>query len=161
MVTKFEKIENEDLLKNHRFSEIMRSIPDSLEELIEKDLIKINIHLQIYNNEEIINRNITLQYGENIPVKDIINDSVNNFNSLFEGEKKSIFLKPGFGYQLTEYNNNINFLNVLNKNIRTIDKYKKLKYIKSRDFILLYDEKDIMFNFERRQHLCYNFCNVI
>ena len=67
MSTKFEEpIENENLLKSKRVSEIMRTIPDSIDELIEKDLIKINIHIQINNNGEIIERNITLQYGENI-----------------------------------------------------------------------------------------------
>jgi hypothetical protein len=64
MSTKFEEpIENENLLKSKRVSEIMRTIPDSIDELIEKDLIKINIHIQINNNGEIIERNITLQYG--------------------------------------------------------------------------------------------------
>ena len=163
MSTKIEDpIENENLLKSKRVSEIMRTIPDSIDELIEKDLIKINIHIQINNNGEIIERNITLQYGENIPVKDIINDSVANFNSLFEIEKKPIFLKEGgFGYKLIEYDNNIIYNeNILNINSKILDKRQKLKNIECRDFILLYDNKDIMFNFERRQKLCYNFCYI-
>ena len=99
---------------------------------------------------------------ENIPVKDIINDSVANFNSLFEIEKKPIFLKEGgFGYKLIEYDNNIIYNeNILNINSKILDKRQKLKNIECRDFILLYDNKDIMFNFERRQKLCYNFCYI-
>ena len=160
MTSKFEEIENENLLQSARISEIMKTIPDNIDEL-ENDLIKINIHLQINNNGELIERIITLQYGENIHVKDIINDSVANFNSLFEIEKKSIFLKEGgFGYKLIEYDNNYIFNeNTLNNN-KILDKRQKLKQIESRDFILLYDSKDIMFNFERRQKLCYNYCHI-
>jgi len=160
MTSKFEEIENENLLQSARISEIMKTIPDNIDDL-ENDLIKINIHLQINNNGELIERIITLQYGENIHVKDIINDSVANFNSLFEIEKKSIFLKEGgFGYKLIEYDNNYIFNeNTLNNN-KILDKRQKLKQIESRDFILLYDSKDIMFNFERRQKLCYNYCHI-
>ena len=160
MTSKFEEIENENLLQSARISEIMKTIPDNIDEL-ENDLIKINIHLQINNNGELIERIITLQYGENIHVKDIINDSVANFNSLFEIEKKSIFLKEGgFGYKLIEYDNNYIYNeNTLNNN-KILDKRQKLKQIESRDFILLYDSKDIMFNFERRQKLCYNYCHI-
>jgi len=158
MSSNLEEIENENLLQSARISEIMKTIPDNIDEL-EKDLKKINIHLHINNNGEIIERIITLQYGENIHVKDIINDSVSNFNSLFELEKKPIFLKEGgFGYKLIEYNNNNIYNEITINNNKILDKRQKLKHIESRDFILLYDRKDIMFNFERRQKFCYNFC---
>jgi len=158
MSSNLEEIENENLLQSARISEIMKTIPDNIDEL-EKDLKKINIHLHINNNGEIIERIITLQYGENTHVKDIINDSVSNFNSLFELEKKPIFLKEGgFGYKLIEYNNNNIYNEITINNNKILDKRQKLKHIESRDFILLYDRKDIMFNFERRQKFCYNFC---
>ena len=122
----------------------------------EEGLIQISVYLNIEYDEKVINENLNLNVRNNIYVREVIKDIIDNFNSSFEERQIKIKLKPeGLGYELVEYESQDN------KSKKALSKNLKLCDLNIKNFRLKYDPQDIMINFQKKNYLfgCFT-CSV-
>ena len=114
----------------------------------EEGLIQISVYLNIEYDEKVINENLNLNVRNNIYVREVIKDIIDNFNSSFEERQIKIKLKPeGLGYELIEYESQDN------KSKKPFSKNLKLCDLNVKNFKLKYDPQDIMINFQKKSNL--------
>ena len=114
----------------------------------EEGLIQISVYLNIEYDEKVINENLNLNVRNNIYVREVIKDIIDNFNSSFEERQIKIKLKPeGLGYELVEYESQDN------KSKKALSKNLKLCDLNIKNFRLKYDPQDIMINFQKKNFL--------
>ena len=114
----------------------------------EEGLIQISVYLNIEYDEKVINENLNLNVRNNIYVREVIKDIIDNFNSSFEERQIKIKLKPeGLGYELVEYESQDN------KSKKALSKNLKLCDLNIKSFKLKYDPQDIMINFQKKSNL--------
>ncbi len=114
----------------------------------EEGLIQISVYLNIEYDEKVINENLSLNVRNNIYVREMIKDIIDNFNSSFEERQIKIKLKPeGLGYELVEYESQDD------KSKKALSKNLKLCDLNIKNFRLKYDPQDIMINFQKKNYL--------
>ncbi len=120
-----------------------------------EEFISTTVYLYIEFDENIINECLNFNFRNNIYVKDMIKDIINNYNLYFEEKNVKIKLKPeGLGYDLINYDTSENQI----PSKKPFLKNQKLKELNTKVFKLKYDPQDIMINFERKKLFKCTFC---
>ncbi len=120
-----------------------------------EEFISTTVYLYIEFDENIINECLNFNFRNNIYVKDMIKDIINNYNLYFEEKNVKIKLKPeGLGYDLINYDTSEN----QKPSKKPFLKNQKLKELNTKVFKLKYDPQDIMINFERKKLFKCTFC---
>ena len=120
-----------------------------------EEFISTTVYLYIEFDENTINELLNFNFRNNIYVKDMIKDIINNYNFYFEEKNIKIKLKPeGLGYDLINYDTSEN----QKPSKKPFLKNQKLKELNTKVFKLKYDPQDIMINFERKKLFKCTFC---
>jgi hypothetical protein len=120
-----------------------------------EEFISTTVYLYIEFDENTINECLNFNFRNNIYVKDMIKDIINNYNLYFEEKNVKIKLNPeGLGYDLINYDTSEN----QKPSKKPFLKNQKLKELNTKVFKLKYDPQDIMINFERKKLFKCTFC---
>ena len=120
------------------------------------ELIGIVCHVQIKNDVQQLEEQISLPFHKNLTIKEILKEIVVNFNSLFEAKNIGVKFKPdGLEYDLERYSKEENIEK------EKFQRRKKLIDVNCTEFTLLYSPQDIMLNFNRSKSLCSTACLII
>ena len=126
------------------------------------ELIMVNIILEIQMGfDKTILESIKMGFNKNTNINDMIKEIIPNFNDSLENNNKKIYLNPESNeYQLCECYENIEGGMRTYVNGDILEKRTKLQNISSRNFKILYSQKDILLNFQRKKKIC-DACLVI
>lgn len=140
-----------NMLMTSKISEQSDPSQPSLSESIE-----IVCHVQINNDVQQVEEQLTMHFNKNITIKEILKEIVVNFNSLFEAKNIGIRFKPdGLEYDLERYSDEENVEK------EQFQRRKKLIDVNCTEFTLLYSPQDIMLNFNRSKPICSSACFII